>query len=723
MMSISNSERRDTRSQFAFSLGLAVTLLIALAAANFLSRVASSVEPVQAAAPAPAAGETCASALIVPASALPFADDSTTVGAVNDIDPGPSGCASGLGVDVVYSFTPTATDTYLAGVTPVAPGFDVSLYVVTNCADPAGSCVAGANARGFAQGESLPVTLNAGTTYFIVVDSPQQNGQGPFHFSLRRGLPANDSCSSPVVIEPSRLPFQASATTFGATNDSNPGTPCLPNSQSGSGPDVVYQFTPAGSQNYDFEVTPVANYIVSMYIVTNCSSASGCTGVDLRGGGNAETIRRNLTAGITYFIVIDGAQGDFGDFTLTVDPTIPLAPDPPTNLTATAINPNRIDLAWQDNSGDELGFRISRSLDGSSFTEIASVGPNVATFSDTGLTPDTTYFYVVVAFNNFGNSVPTNVAGDTTPPSPVPVFPVIGVDPSSLDFGTVSSTSSVSKPLTISNGGGSDLIVSSIQDPASPFSIVNKPQTPFTIASGQSVVITVRFAPLTAGGFTGALSIQSNDPFNPNVVVSLQGVGIGVPVPNLDLTATVIDFPAGGSSTTQFEVRNTGNADLLVASINQPAAPFAISGIPPLPATLKPGEKFVITIGFSPTALGVFSSDFRIVSNDPDSLLTVVRLRGTRTTPPVSLPGLEFRKKSIRFLAAGSNVSTGAVLIVDGTQTFSLTRSGDFFTVKKNARSTPGNLRPRDIFAVGSTHLVQVVNPDGNRSVVQPLSR
>jgi len=237
MRSISNPERRARRYRFTFTASITLVILAGIAFATFAARgqafsggplVGTGVNAVV----APAAGETCSSATAISPNALPFTDDSSTVGAANDIDPGPGGCVSGLGPEVVYSFTPSATDTYVAAVTPVLPGFDVSLYVITNCANPAGSCVAGTNARGFAQGESLSVTLNAGTTYFIVIDSPLQGGQGPYHFSLRRGAPENDSCSSPVVIEPSRLPFQAPGTTSGATNDSNPGTPCLRTAQS-----------------------------------------------------------------------------------------------------------------------------------------------------------------------------------------------------------------------------------------------------------------------------------------------------------------------------------------------------------------------------------------------------------------------------------------------------------------------------------------------------------
>src|SRR4029453_13347750 len=100
--------------------------------------------------------------------------------------PGLGQCAPGAGNDVVYSFTPAVTDSYTIGAAPTSP-FDLSLYVVTDCANPAATCVAGANSAAFGRGEFLFLTLNAGTEYFIVVDNavadPSASG---FHFSLRR---------------------------------------------------------------------------------------------------------------------------------------------------------------------------------------------------------------------------------------------------------------------------------------------------------------------------------------------------------------------------------------------------------------------------------------------------------------------------------------------------------------------------------------------------------
>jgi titin len=60
---------------------------------------------------------------------------------------------------------------------------------------------------------------------------------------------------------------------------------------------------------------------------------------------------------------------------------------------------------WEDSSGDELGFKIERR-EGSKgiYKERAVVGPNVTTFTDTGLNPGTTYYYRVRSYNTYGES-------------------------------------------------------------------------------------------------------------------------------------------------------------------------------------------------------------------------------------------------------------------------------------------------------------------------------
>ena len=614
--------------QFAYQqtklyLSIFITFALLLTATTWLTSGKAAITT-----PAIAAGDTCANATIINATALPFTEEASSEGANNDIDPTNGGCANGGGSDVVYAFTPAVTGIYSLGVTPTNTTFDPSLYIVTDCSNAA-SCVAGANANAVGKGEVLTVSLSSGTQYFIVVDSPFAGGAGAFHFSLRKDGPANDTCATPTVIDPARLPFVALGTTVGANNDLNPQTPCLRSNQSGRGPDVVYQFTSPDSQNYLVTVTPVGNYDVTVYVTTNCATTTGCTAGDVNGGGGAETVRRNLTAGTTYFIIVDGFGTDAGDFNISLEPTIPIAPPAPTELRVTAVMASQVDLAWTDNSNNELGFKIERSFDGQAFTEIAGVGPNVTTFSDHTVAAATLYFYRVFAFNNFGNSTPSNVVDATTPQPPPPPIPVILVSSDSIDFGIVRTMAT--QTLTISNTGGAALIISDITNPAAPFSIVDKPALPVTIAIGQSIQLTVKFTPTASQAYAGSFIIRSNASNGVEVTVNLRGVGSATPVPNIELPPGVIDFQ-GGSSVLVFDIKNTGDADLIIPSISTPTAPFSLSGVPALPVVLKPNEGFLLTVAFSPTATGVFQSFFNIISNDPDSLLNVIYLRGTSTT-------------------------------------------------------------------------------------------
>jgi uncharacterized protein YkwD len=97
------------------------------------------------------------------------------------------------------------------------------------------------------------------------------------------------------------------------------------------------------------------------------------------------------------------------------------APTAPSGLTATPVPPTQINLSWTDNSDNESGFRIERSPDGTTWTEIATVGANVTTYSNTGLTCNQTYYYRVRAYNAQGNSGYSNTvsvapAGDIYEP-------------------------------------------------------------------------------------------------------------------------------------------------------------------------------------------------------------------------------------------------------------------------------------------------------------------
>ena len=115
----------------------------------------------------------------------------------------------------------------------------------------------------------------------------------------------------------------------------------------------------------------------------------------------------NLNPNETYFFKISEVNKNTSlvvrehVINITTQPVKLVEPD---GLRFLLIQPDRIDIAWNDNSEDEDGFVIERSIAGKPFEQIQITDPEVNTFSDTNVTPDTTYYYRVKAIADKGES-------------------------------------------------------------------------------------------------------------------------------------------------------------------------------------------------------------------------------------------------------------------------------------------------------------------------------
>ncbi len=121
-------------------------------------------------------------------------------------------------------------------------------------------------------------------------------------------------------------------------------------------------------------------------------------------------------------------------------------PATPSNLIATALDDDRVDLDWSDNSNNETEFRVeveqasaassfvesvgadvrtviavvdSLVQTAPAFTDIGSVGANSTGAIISGLLPNTTYNFRVRARNANGNSAYSNIATATTLGGPI----------------------------------------------------------------------------------------------------------------------------------------------------------------------------------------------------------------------------------------------------------------------------------------------------------------
>ncbi len=95
----------------------------------------------------------------------------------------------------------------------------------------------------------------------------------------------------------------------------------------------------------------------------------------------------------------------------------------PVFTTVEAATPVSIALAWEDNATTETGYVLKRALSTAGpFDVVAELPANTSSYVDSGLTPETTYFYQLAAVNNNNQSQTAFddcQASATTPPLPL----------------------------------------------------------------------------------------------------------------------------------------------------------------------------------------------------------------------------------------------------------------------------------------------------------------
>jgi fibronectin type 3 domain-containing protein len=120
---------------------------------------------------------------------------------------------------------------------------------------------------------------------------------------------------------------------------------------------------------------------------------------DVRSGTTATVA--DLTAGTAYSFRVKavGPGGDSLPSATLARTTLPAKPA----VTVTASTSTSVALSWTNVVG-ETGYKIERSLDGSTWTQVATTGVNVVTYNATGLTANTQYQFRVKATNASGDS-------------------------------------------------------------------------------------------------------------------------------------------------------------------------------------------------------------------------------------------------------------------------------------------------------------------------------
>ncbi len=143
--------------------------------------------------PPPPPNDLCSGAIqIADCSAGSLSGDTST--AHNDYDPGSSGCTGypEQGLDVVYSVNLNAGD--IVDLTYLQQYVDSAFYIVTDCSNVLGSCVAGADATVPPNPETIHWVATATGTYYIILDAYGLGQGGPWTLDYTFTCPVAQAC-------------------------------------------------------------------------------------------------------------------------------------------------------------------------------------------------------------------------------------------------------------------------------------------------------------------------------------------------------------------------------------------------------------------------------------------------------------------------------------------------------------------------------------------------
>ena len=321
--------------------------------------------------------------------------------------------------------------------------------------------------------------------------------------------PATSNSKNGTLISwPQYLKDEARSSTYPATpGDTTPPTVSITAPTAGSTVSGSVNVTATASDNVG--VTRVEFYVDSILKATDTTSPYGFPwdSTTVLNGSHAIAAKAYDAASNSALdsVTVTVANGD----------TQP--PSTPTNLTAVAVAYNKVNLSWTastDNVG-VTGYWIVRNG-----VTIASSATN--SYSDTTVSPSTTYSYQVIAYDAAGNnSGPSNTATATTPAAPdtqaptVPTnFTATAVSSSQINLSWTASTDNVgvtgydvyrnnSKVATVATTSYGDTGLS----PSTTYSYFVKARDAAgnVSASSNTASATTQAPPVTTGNVTGKI--------------------------------------------------------------------------------------------------------------------------------------------------------------------------------------------------------------------------
>lgn len=314
----------------------------------------------------------------------------------------------------------------------------------------------------------------------------------------------------------------------------------------------------------------------------------------------------------TYRVRAENASGVSEPSNTATGITLPMAP---INFTLDPVASTQINLYWQDPNAFPAQVLVERSLDaGSTWNALKQVPAGLNTTSDTGLTPNRTYFYRLKSTNEVGNSETTSPQGASTTGGgcielTAPNLGAVWRIGTTAEISWNSQEPHTFVRIEISTDGGRRWrpLAARVKDTGSYLRKINGPPTSTARIRVKSLSDKTCLDEST-GNFTIAYGGRLEAPSE------------------LDFGTTQTPRAVSKSLT----LRNTSATESLQVSISKAASPFRIPRVKTI--VLKPGRSRVLRVTFQPRSAGSYSTQLTVASSDPTRPSHTVTLKGSGET-------------------------------------------------------------------------------------------
>ncbi len=510
---------------------------------------------------------------------------------------------SGTGVTPgALGSTPTQLD---FGSVPVGVKQNLSETVTNTGSSSITISQVAASGGGFSvSGITTPATLTAGqTATFSVSLTPSAAGSASGSVTVT-STASNPTLTIPLTgtgIAPGALGSNPTSLTFGSVpvganqtlseTVTNSGTSSITISQvaaSGAGFSFSGITTPAtlqGGQSATFSVS---------FAPTSAASASGSVTVTSTASNATLTIPLTGTGVAPGVLGANPTSLSFGNVQVGAKQT----------LTETITNTGGSTVTVSQVAASGSGYSVS----GITTPTTLPTGQS-ASFSVT--------FTPASAGSASGNVTVASTASNSTltiPLSGTGMSPgVLGSNPTSLSFGTVTVGNTQTSSETVTNTGGTSVTISQVAASGTGFS-VSGITTPVTLTAGQGATFSVSFKPTTAAAASGTVTLTSNGS-NPTLTIALSGTGTNAsPALAVSPTPVAVGSVADGSSGTASGSLTASSANVTVTAVSSSNSVFTVTGLS-LPVTITAGQSVPFTVTFSPTTTGAASATLTFTSN------------------------------------------------------------------------------------------------------------